>query len=221
MRTALHPFFLLTLLACCIGTTSCENKKNEMKTTTKQHLDAGTKTIENMQAAYKGEVTATAKYTAFSMKAKEEGFPNIALLYDAVAAAENIHATNHKAVLEDAGAAVPLIIPDYKVKTTKENLSDDINGEAYEATTMYPDFLKAAQTAGNQIAFLSLSYAQKTEAKHQVFFQQALNNINLNTVNKLPSSYFVCPACGNTYATNAPKHCDFSLTERKQFVEFQ
>ena len=91
-------------------------------------MEAGTKTIENIQSAYKGERTATAKYQAFSKKAEEEGFHNIALLYKAVSAAENIHAINHKAVIEDAGATVPIIVPDYKVKTTKENLYDDING---------------------------------------------------------------------------------------------
>ena len=38
-------------------------------------------TVKNMQEAYKGEVTAIAKYTAFSKKAAEEGYPQIALLY--------------------------------------------------------------------------------------------------------------------------------------------
>jgi rubrerythrin len=173
-----------------------------------------------MQSAYKGEKTATAKYEAFSKKAEEEGYHNIALLYNAVSAAENIHATNHKAVIEDAGATVPVITPEYKVKTTKENLHDDIDGEAYEAKTMYPDFLKTAEIADNQIAYLSLTYAMKTEQKHKYFFEQVLGKINSNTLTSLPSKYFVCPACGNTYTT-APKHCDFSLTERDKFIVFQ
>jgi rubrerythrin len=173
------------------------------------------------QHIYKGEKTATAKYEAFSKKAEEEGYHNIALLYNAVLAAENVHAINHKAVIEDAGATVPIITLEYKVKTTKENLSDDINGEAYEAKTMYPDFLKTAEIADNQTAFLSLTYAMKTELKHKFFFEQALGNINSNILNSLPSKYFVCPACGNTYATTPPKHCDFSLTERDKFIVFQ
>jgi len=203
----------------CLVMTSCENKKTEVKTTTKVHIDAGTKTIENMQSAYKGEKTATAKYEAFSKKAEEEGYHYIALLYNAVSAAENIHAINHKAVIEDAGGTVPIITPEFKVKTTKENLSDDINDEALEAKKMYPDFLKTAETADNQIAILSLTYAMKTELKHKFFFEQALGDINSNTLNSLPSKYFVCPACGNTYIT-APKHCDFSLTDREKFIVF-
>lgn len=200
--------------------TSCEAKKAAIKTTTVEDKDAGVKTIENMQSAYKGEKTATAKYEAFSKKAEEEGYHNIAVLYKAVSAAENVHATNHKAVIEDAGGTVPMITAEYTVKTTKENLYNDINGEAYEAKTMYPNFLKTADKAGNQIAFLSLTYAMKTEQKHKVFFQQALDHINNNTLNSSPSGYFVCPACGNTYST-APKHCDFSLTAKDQFMVFQ
>jgi len=184
-------------------------------------MESGTKTIENMQSAYKGEKTATAKYKAFSKKAEEEGFHNIALLYNAVSTAESIHAANHKAVIEDAGVVVPTIIPEYKVKTTKENLHDDINGEAYEAKTMYPDFLKTAEIADNQTAFISLTYAMKTEVKHKYFFEQALGDMNSNTLNSLPTKYFVCPVCGNTYANIAPKHCDFSLTEREKFIIFQ
>ena len=218
-KTFLNYSLLLPTIGCFV-ITSCDNKKIEVKTTTKDHMDAGTKTIENMQSAYKGEKTATAKYEAFSKKAEEEGYQNIALLYNAVSAAENIHAINHKAVIEDAGATVPIIIPEYKIKTTKENLSDDINGEAHEAKTMYPDFLKIAEIADNQIAILSLSYAMKTELKHKFFFEQVLGDINSNTLNSLPSKYFVCPACGNTYTT-APKHCDFSLTDREKFIVFQ
>lgn len=215
-----NSFFVTTM--CCLLIVSCDNGKKtpEVKTTTKQHMDAETKTIENMQVAYKGEKTAIAKYEAFSKKAEEEGYHNIALLYNAVSAAENIHANNHKAVIEDAGATVPIIIPEYKVKTTKENLHDDIDGEAYEAKTMYPDFLKTAETANNQIAFLSLTYAMQTELKHKFFFEKTLGDINSNTLNSIPSKYFVCPACGNTYST-APKHCDFSLTDREKFIVFE
>lgn len=220
MKNSLTGSYLYLALMSCLALSFCDNKNNETEPTTQQHMDAGTKTIENMQSAYKGEKTATAKYEAFSKKAEEEGFHNIALLYNAVSAAENIHATNHKAVIEDAGATVPVITPEFKVKTTKENLSDDIKGEAYEAKTMYPDFLKTAATADNQIAILSLTYAMRTEQKHKVFFEQALGDINSNTLNSLPSKYFVCPACGNTY-TNAPKHCDFSLTEREKFIVFE
>lgn len=200
--------------------TACSDNPKGTAVTTKQHLAAESKTIENMQAAYKGEKTATAKYEAYSAKAESEGYHLISLLYNAVSAAENIHARNHRAVIEDAGLTVPEIVPEYTVKSTKENLDEDINGEAYEAKTMYPDFLKTALIANNQIAHLSLTYAMKTEQKHKYFFEQALGDLKSNTLNSLPAQYAVCPVCGNTY-TQAPKHCDFSLTNKDQFIIFQ
>jgi rubrerythrin len=221
MKNLLTGNFLNLALICSLVMMSCANKKEVIKMTTEQRTDAGNKTIENMQSAYKGEKTATVKYEAFSQQAEKEGYHNIALLYSAVSAAENIHAINHKTVIEDAGAKVAKITTEYKVKTTKENLADDINGEAYEAKTMYPEFLKTAESADNQIAFLSLMYAKKTEQKHKYFFEQALGDINSNTLKSLPSTYFVCPVCGNTYATTAPKHCDFSFTDREKFILFQ
>jgi rubrerythrin len=220
MKKLLPVYSLILATLGCIAMASCDNKKIEANTTTKEHMDAESKTIENMQLAYRKEKTATAKYEAFSKKAEEEGYHNIALLYNAVSASENIHAINHKAVIEDAGSTVPVLTPVYKVKTTKENLSDDINGEGYVAKTMYPDHLKSAETADNQIAYLSLSYAMKTDLKHKFFFEQALGDINSNTLNSLPFKYYVCPDCGNTY-TVPPKHCDLSLTDRDQFIVFQ
>ena len=211
----------LFLTITCLCLSACKNSSGETTITklTPNEMNAKSKTIENMQAAYKGEVTATAKYTAYSKIAEKEGYHNIALLFTAVAAAESIHAANHKAVIENSGATVPDIKPDFTVKSTKENLKEDINDEAYEATTMYPDFIKSATLAQNDLAELSLTYAMKTEKKHKYFFEQVLGDINGNTLNSLPSTYFVCPVCGNTYTT-APKHCDFSLTDRDRFIKF-
>lgn len=220
MKKLFYGYHILFAVVCCLAMNSCINKKTEVKTDAQYKKDAGIKTIENMQSAYKGERTAYAKYEAFSRKAEQEGLHNIAILYNAVASAEYIHGNNHKAVIEDAGDSVPVIKPVFTVKTTKENLYDDINGEAYEAKTMYPSFLKAAETADNQTATLSLTYAMKTEVKHKFFFEQALGDINSNTLNSLPSKYFVCPVCGNTY-THLPKHCDFSFTEGDKFIVFQ
>ena len=203
---------LIVFAASCIVLISCSNAAREtVESTSTQRESAKAKTMENMKTAYRGEKTATAKYAAFSTKAEQEGYHHVAILYNAVSAAENIHSINHKAVIEDAGGTVMEVAPAFKVKTTKENLHDDIDGEAYVAKTMYPDFLKMAETAGNEPALLSLNYAMKTERKHKTFFEQALGDISSNTLGSLPGAYFVCPACGNTY-TVLPKHCDFSLT---------
>lgn len=131
-----------------------EEKKSMLKSSTMvvgTSSNAKSKTTDNLQAAFKGETTASAKYAAYSKKAEQEGQHEIALLFKAASIAENIHANNHKAVLQESNNSVPVIKPEYSVKSTKENLEDAIKGETYEVTTMYPDFLTTANEADNQI----------------------------------------------------------------------
>ncbi|WPV66345.1 rubrerythrin family protein [Chitinophaga sp. LS1] len=200
-----------------------ENEKDDKTSTEKSASDVSTadakiKTLENIQAAFKGETTASAKYAAYSKKAEHDGYHQIALLFKAASIAENIHANNHKAVLQESGVATPTIKPEFSVKTTKENLQDAITGETYEATTMYPEFLTVANTAGNQLAIISLNYAYKTEKKHKVMYENALVALQNNTVKSLPTVFYVCPTCGNTYETTAPKRCGISMTSGEKFL---
>ncbi len=181
--------------------------------------DAKTKTIANIQSAFKGETTASAKYAAYSKKAEQEGLHEIALLFKAASASENIHANNHKAVLQELGIATPIIAPEYDVKSTKENLADAISGETYEVSTMYPEFITTANDADNQLALISLNYAYKTEKKHKVFYENALAALNNNTVKSLPVVFYLCPTCGNTYETTAPTRCGISMTNGEKFIK--
>jgi len=199
---------------------SCQNEKALEKITAKQHFKYEAETLENLQTAYSFELTASAKHEAFSRTAEAEGVHNITLLYNALSLSENIHASNIKAALEDgSGKALP-IKKEFRVKSTKENLSDGIHEEAFGSNIMYPEFPKKAELADNSVASLSISLALKSEKKHKFFFEQALANLNTNKLNMLHTVYFVCPVCGNIY-TNPPKHCELSLTERNQFVKFQ
>ncbi|NOU48326.1 MAG: rubrerythrin [Bacteroidales bacterium] len=181
--------------------------------------DADEITYQNLQSAFKGESTASAKYAAYSKKAEEEGYHEIALLFKAASVSEKIHAENHKAVLSEAGQKVPVITPEFSVNDTKENLKDAINGEGYEISTMYPEFLTNANTAGNQLALMSLNYAYKTEKKHKPMYEKALAALQSNIVKSLPTAYYVCPTCGNTYeSTNLPKRCGISMTSDEKFI---
>ncbi len=172
----------------------------------------------NLSDAFIGETTASAKYAAYSKKAQEEGFPQIAMMFKAASASENIHANNHKAVLEDLGATIPVVQPVYTVKSTQENLRDAIAGESYEIATMYPAFMANAKAANSQMALISLNYAYKTEQKHKVLYDKALAAIQSNQVKTLSMDYYVCPTCGNTYDVTPPKRCGISMTNSEKFI---
>ncbi len=176
------------------------------------------KTIVNIKAAIKGETTASAKYAAYSQKAKKEGFAKIAVLFEAASKSEMIHATNHRAVLEQLGAAMEEFKPEFTVKSTKENLEDAAKGEAYEIATMYPEFIKQAQKEGVNLALISFNYAYQTEKKHLALYRNAADQMKMNKENSLPSKYMVCQTCGNTYDGEAPARCGISMTPKERFI---
>lgn len=191
----------------------------KVSTTDGNTAEEKAKTTQNLLDAFKGETTASAKYAAYSKKAEQEGLHQIALLFKAASISENIHANNHKSVLEEAGTPVMAVTPQYTVKSTKENLEDAIKGETYEVVTMYPQFITIANTAGNQMALMSLNYAYKTEKKHKVLYENALQALQNNKVKSLGVVFYVCPTCGNTYETIAPKRCGISMTGSEKFIK--
>jgi rubrerythrin len=177
------------------------------------------KTTENLKAGIKGETTASAKYAAFALKAREEGHENIAKLFEAASKAESIHATNHKKVLDELGGKMEDFKPEFEVKTTAENLQAAIDGETYEVTTMYPQFLTDAKAEKVEKAEKSFTWAFDTEKKHQKFYTQALESLKANTENTLPLDYLVCPVCGNTYdKAVVDEKCAFCLTSKEKFL---
>lgn len=182
---------------------------------------APSKTIDNIKAAIKGETTASAKYAAYAKKAKEEGLKKVALLFEAASKSESIHANNHRAVLEQLGEKMENFKTEYSVKSTKDNLADAIKGESYEVATMYPDFLKTAQSENANLALISFNYAFQTEKKHQALYTNALNQLNDVKEKSLPAKYMVCSTCGNTYDGEAPARCGISMTPKERFITIQ
>ena len=60
----------------------------------------GKNSEENLKEAFAGESQANRKYLAFSKKADQEGYPQVARLFRAAAEAETVHAHNHLRVLK-------------------------------------------------------------------------------------------------------------------------
>lgn len=177
------------------------------------------KTIENLKAGIKGETTASAKYTAFAQKATDEGNVNIAKLFMAASKAESIHADNHRKVLEGLGEKMEDFTPEFEVKTTAENLQAAIDGETYESTTMYPQFIADAKEEKVEKATKSYTWALDTEKKHQQFYAKSLQALNSMAENTLPFEFAVCPVCGNTYdKATIDEKCAFCQTSKDKFI---
>lgn len=153
-------------------------------------------TLENLQTAYNGESNAHVRYLAFAKQADEEGFPQAAALFRAAARAEEVHASNHAAVIKHMGAEPKADIQTPVVKSTKQNLKTAIEGETYEKDVMYPDFLKQARADNNAEAIQTFTYARTAEAGHAKLYTNASEN--LGNMKAKGITYQVCSICGYT-----------------------
>lgn len=156
---------------------------------------ASTETINNLNAAYRGESNANHRYTAFAQKADAEGYAQVAKLFRAAAAAEAVHRDTHKAtILKLGGTADAFALDAIAPGTTAENLEAAIKGESYERDTMYPSFLKTAKAENNRDAERSFHFAVSAEKEHATLYADALAQLGKNS----SVEYYVCPVCGNT-----------------------
>lgn len=138
-------------------------------------------TIENLEAAARGEANAANRYDLFAQRADEEGYGQVAKLFRAAALSERIHLRNHQAVLRALGQQpkTPALEP-VDVKGTRENLLVPIQGEKGEGTQMYPRYAGIAREAGLANAVLTFTYAGETERKHEELFKSALERLGNN-----------------------------------------
>ena len=152
-----------------------------------------TKSEDDLKAAFAGESQANRKYLAFAKKADEEGFPNVAVLFRAAAAAETVHAHAHLRQLKG-------------IKTTVENLKEAVNGEHYELSQMYPQFIEDAKDDGNKGADMSFNFALAAEKIHHQLYEEALKAVEEGKDREAKDVY-VCSVCGMTFEGEAPYKC--------------
>ncbi len=123
----------------------------------------GTKTHENLKAAFAGESQANRRYLYFAKVADVEGYPEIASNFRETAEGETGHAHGHLDFLKQVGdPATGLPMGD-----TVLNLRAAIAGETHEYTDMYPGMAKTARQEGfAEIAdwFETLAKAEKSHA---------------------------------------------------------
>jgi rubrerythrin len=163
------------------------------------------KAEDGLREAFAGESQANRKYLAFAKKADEEGYPQVARMFRAAAAAETVHAHNHLAALGAVGS-------------TEDNLKDAVTGETHEFKNMYPAMIEDAKAENNADAQRSFYYANEVEKVHAALYQGLLDNLGKE---QKEFSYWVCPVCGFTAEEHAPGKCPVCATPGDKFEEIK
>lgn len=166
----------------------------------------GEKSRDNVYRAFVGEAKAHIRLMAFARKADEEGYSQIAKLFRAIAAAEEVHAANHLRVL---GQAI--------VKSTEENLALSFERETTVNEVTYPQFILDAEEEGEQAAALSFSYARDVEEGHARLYKNAMEHLLRDEV----SDYYVCGVCGYTSDGLLPDECPICGASKQEFRKIE
>ncbi len=162
------------------------------------------KSIQGLKEAFAGESQANRKYLAFAEKADQEGYPQVARLFRAAAAAETVHAHNHLKALK-------------AINSTTDNLKEAIAGETAEFREMYPAMIAAAQAEGHREALRSFEFANEVEKVHAQLFQKALANLDKKEVVDI----YICAVCGHTVEGEPPDQCPICKALKKFFKKIE
>ena len=140
----------------------------------------GSKTQQNLIAAFAGESEARNKYTYYAERARENGYEQIANLFELTADNEKAHAKQWFEALKGIG-------------TTEENLKDAAAGEHFEWSEMYATFAMVA----------------KIEKEHEERYLKLLQNIENKLVFSAEGdAIWVCRNCGHIHiGKDAPGLC--------------
>jgi rubrerythrin len=163
-------------------------------------------TKENLQAALAGESQAHIKYMAFSAQAEKESKPNLARLFQAIAYAEQVHATNH---LRELGG----------IGNTVGNLEAAISGENFEVDEMYAAYLAVAREQNEKGAQRSMTYAIEAEKIHAEMYADAKKTAEAGQDIEI-GQVWICPVCGFTHIGEPPARCPVCNSKSDRFRAF-
>ena len=162
----------------------------------KENKYKGTKTEQNLMAAFAGESQARNKYTYFASVAKKQGFEQIAALFLKTAENEKEHAKLWFKELNGIG-------------DTAENLLAAAEGENYEWTDMYEQFAREAEEEGFKALAARFRLVAAIEKHHEERYRALLNNVENDQVfAKSEVKIWECRNCGHiVVGTSAPQVC--------------
>jgi len=170
---------------------------------------SGSKTEQNLLAAFAGESQARNRYTFFASVAKKEGYEQVAAIFLQTAEEEKEHGKLFFKQLKGGEVTITAGYPAGVIGTTKENLAAAAAGEQMEWGTLYPAFAATAKKEGfKEIARLFEKVAE-VEAHHESRYAK----LHANLVNKkvfkseMPMKWY-CRNCGFVHEGKvAPATC--------------
>ena len=169
----------------------------------------GTKTEQNLMAAFAGESQARNRYTYFAGQAKKEGYEQIAAIFLETADHEKEHAKRLFKFMEGGEVTITESFPAGVIGATVDNLMSAAGGEDHEQSQMYPAFAAKARKEGFEAIARVFESIAVAERFHQKRFLALAGNIKEGRVFKRQEAVtWKCRNCGyNHEGAEAPETC--------------
>jgi rubrerythrin len=153
--------------------------------------------------AYTGEAKATLRLKVYAEKAREEGYPQVARLFEVISLSEELHGRRALRLLKE-------------IKGTQENLKESFESETKIAGVAYDEFIKLAEKVGDRGAFLFFSQSRDVEDTHAKLYKEAMAHL----LQERETTYYVCGVCGYVADGALPEECPICEAKKDQFVKF-
>ncbi|MCX6225246.1 MAG: rubrerythrin family protein [Bacteroidia bacterium] len=182
----------------------------------------GTQTEKNLLKAFAGESQAKNRYEFFAKAARQEGFEQIAALFEETAENEQSHAKQFFRFLEGGPVEITAIYPAGRVGTTAENLKASARGENEEWTILYPEFERIARDEGFKEVANAFKLIAKIEAEHEKRFEKLYENIETGKVFERDEKVrWKCRKCGYVHEGTKPLENCPACQHPKGFFELK
>ncbi len=180
----------------------------------------GTRTERNILTAFAGESQARNRYTFFAERAREEGYQQIADIFEETADQECQHAERLFRLLKGGEVEVQAAFPAGVIGSTAENLRAGAAGENYEWSDMYPTFAEVAREEGLEGVARIFEAIAVAEKQHEKRYLGLLGNVENGTVFRRNTEVtWRCRRCGYLHkGTEAPTACP-ACARRQEYFE--
>ena len=166
-------------------------------------------TAINLHTSFAAETQARTRYNFFAAKARDEGYIQIAKIFDETADQEYEHALRFFKFFNGGELPINWVFPTGVIKDTHANLLSAAALEKYVSEDMYAQFAITAEEEGFERAQDTFLNIIVSEAHHEKLYLELARNIETDRVfRKDEERVWRCLSCGYIHTGEAaPKKC--------------
>ncbi|MGW8195830.1 MAG: rubrerythrin [Desulforhopalus sp.] len=162
-------------------------------------------TAHNLLLSYSAEAQARTRYDFFATRAREQGYIQIANLFDQTAQQEFEHGLRFFKFFNGGNLAITGSFPAGVIKDTYDNLIASAELELYVHDKMYAVFAKEAEREGFQRAADTFNAINVAEKHHEIMFRELADNLDSGRAFKRDRKVFwKCLSCGYLHEDTSP-----------------